>query len=101
MTASAGKPLPTDPGQSNVRTPFRSTEARLRAGRFGLTLFLISLGALFAATLIAFLVLRIEAGETWPASLPSAPWILWISTGVLVCGSGTIQAAATAQRPGV
>ena len=70
MSPSTGNSLPSDRAQRNARTPFQSTADRLGAGRFGLTLFLISLGALFAATLVAFLVLRFQAGERWPATLP-------------------------------
>ncbi len=95
MNPSAGSPLPNSQRSRTIRSPFRSQAERHFAGRFGLALFLISLGALFAATLIAFLVLRIQAGASWPTSLPAVPWLLWVSTVVLIVGSGTIQAAVT------
>ncbi|MDG2053182.1 MAG: heme-copper oxidase subunit III [Phycisphaerales bacterium] len=98
MTPPTGNSLPVDRVQRNSRTPFQTTADRLGAGRFGLMLFLISLGALFAATLVAFLVLRFQAGELWPATLPAVPWMLWISTAVLIIGSGTVHFAVVMYR---
>ena len=98
MTPPSGNSLPVDRvEQGQSRTPFQSTAARLGASRFGLALFLVSLGALFAATLVAFLVLRFQAGERWPA-LPGVPWMLWASTAVLIAGSGTIHVAVARFR---
>ncbi len=77
------------------RSPFADAGQRFLAGRFGLWLFLASLGMLFGATLIAFLVLRLQIGANWPV-LPSLPGILWLSTAVILASSATMQMAVYA-----
>jgi cytochrome c oxidase subunit 3 len=56
---------------------------------------------LFGATLIAFLVLRIEIGRAgaWP-DMPPLPRVLWLSTLVIVISSGTMQLALKSIRRG-
>lgn len=72
------------------RTPFGDQRSQFLAGRFGMGLFLSSLGMLFGATLLAFLVLRLEIGRAWP-TLPALPAILWLSTLTIVVSSATMQ----------
>jgi cytochrome c oxidase subunit 3 len=96
LSASAVKLAP-----SMRRTPFADAHTRLLAGRMGLWLFLASLGMLFGATLIAFLVLRIEIGRSggWP-EMPPLPRVLWPSTIVIVISSGSVQLALASVRRG-
>ena len=75
MTAS--QPVP------RRQTPFDNPIARFLAGRFGVGLFLISLGMLFGATLLGFLVIRIQNHDAWPNDLPRLPSLLWVSTMIL------------------
>ncbi|MBT8486956.1 MAG: cytochrome c oxidase subunit 3 [Phycisphaerae bacterium] len=91
MTSSASRSIAT-------RTPFREIHAQHRAGRFGLTLFLISLGVLFAATLIGLAVVRVQLSRkgVWPESLPRPPVLLLLSTLVLLVSSVTVEGAARA-----
>lgn len=81
------------------RTPFADTRSRFLAGKFGLSLFVLSLGILFAATLIGFLVMRLQIGmkAQWP-DLPPLPRILWLSTLVIVASSGTMQFSLASVR---
>jgi cytochrome c oxidase subunit 3 len=61
-------------------------------------LFLISLGILFAASLIGYLVVRARA-EAWPPpGNPELPRGLWVSTIVLLISSGTMHWALTSVR---
>jgi len=61
------------------------------AGRIGLLVFLISIGVLFAATLVAVLVVRFvpSAGERWQG-VP-LPWELLLSTAILILSSVTCE----------
>jgi cytochrome c oxidase subunit 3 len=83
-----------------AKCPFADEEERFIAGRFGMTLFLVSLAMLFAASIIGFVVIRVTAGDAWPANLPSLPWQLWLSTAVLVASSVSMQRALLAARAG-
>ncbi len=96
MTAGARQPAP--------RTPFADRRARVAAGTHGLRLFLVSLGMLFAASLIGYLVVRLgpAAGGTRDRLPPLPPW-LWLSTAMLLASSGTMHLAlrgARSDRPG-
>ena len=77
-------------------TPFKDDRARFEAGRLGMWLFLASLGMLFAASLIGYLVIRVTTD--WPRDLPMVPPILWISTLLLGASSLTMQSAVNAAR---
>lgn len=76
---------------------FATDRARFRAGVFGMGLFLASLGMLFAASLIGYLVIRIQL-PYWPEDLPPLPRVLWISTLLLAISSATMQIAVNAAR---
>lgn len=65
------------------------------AGNLGLFLFLVSLGALFAATLVSYLVVHASL-EPRPASLngpQGLPLLAWVSTILLVVVSVSLQMA--------
>jgi len=79
-------------------TPFIDPRARFLAGKFGVGLFLVSLGVLFATSIVGYLVIRVQLGRDWPDDLPSLPALLWLSTGVLVVSSGTMQWALHSVR---
>jgi len=78
---------------SAVKSPFADAAARHSAGRFGMMLFLISIGVLFIATLIGLLVIRVQLAREglWPKDLPPLPRALWASTAVLIASSGTMH----------
>jgi len=80
---------------SAVKSPFADAAARHSAGRFGMVLFLISIGVLFIATLIVLLVVRVQLARDglWPSDLPALPKALWASTAVLIASSGTMHRA--------
>ncbi len=63
-------------------------------GRLGLALFLVSLGAMFLAAMVAFVSIRLEAGNRWPPpGAPQIPRTIWLST-LLVVGTSVVMAAA-------
>lgn len=80
------------------RSPFDDAGQTVAAGRFGVWLFLVALAMLFAASVIAFVVVRLQA-ETWP-DLPALPGLLWISTAILLLSSVTMQWACSGARLG-
>jgi cytochrome c oxidase subunit 3 len=63
-------------------------------------LLLASLGMLFGASLVGFLVLRIRAEHWPPPGTPPLPGGLWVSTGLLVALSLALVMAARAARAG-
>jgi cytochrome c oxidase subunit 3 len=80
-------------------TPFGDHASRFGAGRLGLSIFLVSLAMLFAASLLGFVIIRIQTRAYWP-ELPSLPAGLWLSTIVLIVSSITMQWALSGIRAG-
>ncbi len=82
------------------------------AGKFGMTLFLIALGMLFAASMVGYLVIRIinltpkidpRTGEPIPTTAPALgtidlPATLWLSTLIMLLSSVAIHSAVEAVR---
>jgi cytochrome c oxidase subunit 3 len=68
--------------------------------RMGMWLLLASLGMLFAAVLVGFLVLRSRAMQWPPVGAPSLPGGLWVSTALLLVLSVVLVRAERAVRGG-
>ena len=68
--------------------------------RFGMWLFLASLGMLFAGCLVGFLVIRLRAPEWPPTGSPALPGQFWLSTALLAVLSALLVAAESALRGG-
>lgn len=68
--------------------------------RMGMWLLLASLGMLFGASLVGFLVLRMRAEQWPPLGTPSMPGGLWVSTGLLIVLSSALVMAVRAARAG-
>jgi heme/copper-type cytochrome/quinol oxidase subunit 3 len=66
--------------------------------RFGMWLFLASLGMLFGGSLVGFLVIRLRADEWPPAGSPGLPASFLVSTALLVVISAALIAAEAAIR---
>jgi cytochrome c oxidase subunit 3 len=83
-------------------TPFSDQHSRFLAGVFGVRLFIVSLSMLFGASLLAFVIIRVqlEQKHLWPENLPDLPPLLWLSTGVLLVSSVTMQWALAGVRAG-
>lgn len=83
-------------------TPFSDHRSRFLAGVFGLRLFIVSLSVLFAASLLAFAIIRVQLTQKflWPDNLPDLPPLLWLSTAVLAVSSATLQWALVSIRRG-
>ncbi len=95
------------PDHADHRNPFGDdVEAAASAGRFGMWLLLLTLGVLFAATAIAFLVMRfVPVPSTNPnpepiPDLPPLPAIIWLGAPILIVSSITMQRAVAAARAG-
>ena len=84
------------------KEPFSDRQSSFLAGKLGIGLFLVSLGMLFAASLVGFVVIRLELGHRglWPGDLPPLPRALWISTAILILSSITMQWALHSIRAG-
>jgi cytochrome c oxidase subunit III len=66
----------------------------------GLKLFLAGLTTLLGASLVGYLLVRLNA-EVWPPpGIPAVPATLWISTGILILSSFTIHAGLSSIREG-
>jgi cytochrome c oxidase subunit 3 len=70
------------------------------AGELGLQLFLVSLSVLFGAAVVAYLVVRNRALVWPPPGVPGLPSGIWVSTGLLLVCSVTVQLALHAMRRG-
>jgi cytochrome c oxidase subunit III len=68
------------------------------AGTIGVYLLLASLSVLFIASIVAFLIIRVQSPEWPPPGFPHVPSSLWISTLIIVGASVTIQFALNAIR---
>jgi len=68
--------------------------------RMGMWLLLASLGMLFGASLVGFLILRARADQWPPPGTPPMPGGLWISTALLVVLSFVLVLAGRAVREG-
>lgn len=68
------------------------------AGTFGMILFLIALSMIFGATILAYFYLRSDS-PTWPPpDSPALPRGLWLSTGIVLLLSVTVQWALRSVR---
>ncbi len=76
------------------------TTALAERRRFGMWLFLASLGMLFAGCLVGFLVIRLRAPEWPPAGSPGLPAAFWVSTVLLAMISILLIAAERAVGSG-
>lgn len=84
-------------------SPIKNASTRLEAGRLGIWLFLLSLGMLFGATIFAYIVVRLQlvSENDWrPADAPGLPWLLLLSTAILLLGSVTLAMANRAAARG-
>ena len=79
-------------------SPVRTAEAS--AARLAMRLFLASLGMLFAAGLVGYLVIRLRAAEWPPPGSPGLPAGLWLSTGLVLASSAAMLLAERASRRG-
>lgn len=81
--------------------PFDTPKERTSAGVFGMWIFIVVVGMLFAACILGYLVVRLDSlqGKPWlPPGAPGLPHALLLSTALLLAGSWTIQHAVRAMR---
>jgi cytochrome c oxidase subunit III len=96
-TPSTGIPArpPTEPDD---RTPERYAPAPPGLGTFGMAVFLLALGVLFTASLVAYLSIRARAAAWPPPNEPPLPAGLWVSTVVILLCSASIHTALRSVR---
>ena len=70
------------------------------SGMFGMVLFLASLSMLFAASMVAYVLIRIRADEWRPEGVRFLPHGVWVSTLLLVGVSWYVQRALNSVRGG-
>lgn len=90
-TALAAPPAPSAPP---------APPAASRLGRLGMTLFLVALGVLFAASMVGYLVVRLRAATWPPEGSPRLPAGMWVSTTILLLSSLTMHLALARARRG-
>jgi cytochrome c oxidase subunit 3 len=108
---------PHDPDVSPRRSGPEPGNAfdRMPAGRLGMTLFLATLAVLFASSMVGYAIVawKLGADRTFtdpyapggevvaqPIDLPPLPWLLAVSTLMIVVSSATIQYAKSSIRAG-
>jgi cytochrome c oxidase subunit 3 len=79
------------------RNPFADHGDEHRAGVLGMWLFLASLGALFIATMIGLIVVRLQHAD-W--SMPALPWMLGVSTLIIIASDVCMHRALHAAKAG-
>ena len=82
---------------SSVRSPGDEV-APPGFGTLGMAIFLLALGILFAASIVAYLFIRARFATWPPPDSPPLPAGLWISTAVIVLGSASIHSALCGVR---
>ena len=70
------------------------------AGRMGMWLLIASLGMLFGAALVGYLVIRMRADEWPPPGSPGLPAGIWVSTVLLIILSAVLVAVERGLRAG-
>lgn len=86
-----------------AQSPFRDERSQFAAGRMGMWIFLVSLGMVFAAVVVAYIVVRLQlvSEDDWkPEDTPGLGWLLVLSTVLLVGASGTLWGGTRAARSG-
>jgi len=68
--------------------------------RLGARLLLLSLGILFAAALVGYLIIRLRAGQWPPPGSPDLPGGLWVTTAILAVLSAVLVMAVGRVRAG-
>jgi cytochrome c oxidase subunit 3 len=92
--------MEVDPSRSHVTELVTEPTPPADFRRMGMWLLLASLGMLFGATLVGFLVLRMRAEQWPPPGTPPLPGGLWVSTGLLIVLSLALVMAGRAARAG-
>ena len=90
--------MPPTVGSASKSSPFADRRARLAAGMLGMRLFLVSLGVLFGAVLVGYLVIRLQPTAEPAPEIPPLPAGLWLSTVLMLISSVTMQWALGAAR---
>lgn len=71
------------------------------AGTLLMTLLLASLGMLFGASIVAYLVIRLGKTNWPPPGAPDLPPLLWISTAIILISSATMHLGLSGAKRGV
>jgi len=90
-----GPPFDDAPAADSRPEPRRQQHLPRHAGTLGMALFLASLGMLFAASMVGYLIIRILGNNAPPLgeSALTVPMSLWASTALMLLSSVTIHQA--------
>ncbi len=90
---------PSSPSLNDRLTDQRFHRVPPRAATIGITLFLVSLGVLFAASMLAYLLIRLNPRTSPDLGTVHLPNGLWVSTAIILISSYTMhRALANVQR---
>lgn len=79
-------------------TPDRHHQVPARAHTIGMVLFLISLGMLFAASIVGYVIIRITSRNAPDLNTLHIPPLMWVSTALILLSSFTIHRALISIR---
>ena len=85
--------IPTASGSTPTTERIRVEGGASSVGRMGMWLLIASLGVLFAAAIVGYLIIRFRAPEWPPPGSPAFPFGIWIGTGLLVVLSALLVRA--------
>ncbi len=88
--------MPTDASLSDALTDQRFHRVPPKTGTLGMVLFLASLTMLFAAGMLAYLIIRLTGTNRPELGTVHVPLILLLSTTIIVASSWTMHAAVRA-----
>jgi cytochrome c oxidase subunit III len=100
MTDDSTRPalVPLADGAHGSGQPPRRESQGYARGTLGLKILLLSLSVLFAASLVGYLIVRLQAPQWPPPGMPPLPRGLWISTLLILASGGTMHWALLAAR---
>ncbi len=84
--------------QTHISDTRTHEERAGRAGTLGLALFLVSLSVLFAASMLAYLLVRVGGRQAPPLHTLAVPGVFWLSTVLMLAGTLAIHRAVGAVR---
>jgi len=92
--------MPSSPTSGHTLLNFNRSDYPIppKTATVGMWIFLASLTMLFAATMLAYVIIRFTGAFSPSIGSVTLPWTLWLSTVVVLAASVTIQMAVNAVR---
>jgi len=83
---------------SDLPPDARAAPAPLGTGKLGMKILVAALSMLFAASVVAYMLIRLRAPAWPPPGTPHLPGTLWVSTVIIAVSSLTMHVAVRAAR---